>query len=151
MSHTLAICTYLLLIRVIEWSRGRASRGHFLWPPSCAGKSHLYWSGQSGPWPPGHPHTKPPAPPLQICLPVRKPFFILIQICLLALFPHWPSSALCSSTEQRSVGVAWLHFLSLEVVLMGSLPFSSPPSYLPPQGPMSPVPSAILVRHGSPH
>ena len=64
MSHTLAISTYLLLIRVTEWSRGRASRGHFLWPPSCARRPHLCSSGQSGPGPPGRPHAQPPAPSL---------------------------------------------------------------------------------------
>lgn len=37
--------------------------------------------------PPQHPHTRHPAPPVGMCLPVRKSF-ILIQICLLAPFPH---------------------------------------------------------------
>lgn len=96
----------------------------------------------------GHPctSTRHPAPPLWTCLPVRKPFFILIQICLLALFPLWPSSALCSNIEQESVGVAWFHFGSLDIVLQDLLPFSpSTAFYLPTaQGLCSPAPSTIL-------
>ena len=56
--------------------------------------------GTARPWSPRAP-TRPascsPPPPPRVCSPVRKSFFILIQICLLALFPHWPSSALCSN------------------------------------------------------
>lgn len=34
------------------------------------------------------PMHQAPCSPLGACLPAEKSFFILVQICLLALFPH---------------------------------------------------------------
>lgn len=48
-SHTQVVSTLFLIIRVREWPCGKELGGYFLWPPSCAGKSHLYCLWQAGP------------------------------------------------------------------------------------------------------
>lgn len=74
--------TFLLIIRVIEWSTGKGHQGIM---------SSGHPSVQENPICTAHdqaPTHQAPCFPLGTCLPAGKCSSILIQICLFALFPH---------------------------------------------------------------